>query len=366
MKKILLIFIFILPLFLTGCARSIQLSEKLLVQGLGIDYENEQYTITLQTISSKETSSEKSSTPKKMKTVIAIGKTIKEASYNVVKQTGKEPLYSQTLLLILGNGAIKNGINNFVDFFIKHHEFSPDARVLITLTQAKNVLNLKDDEDIVPCEDILEMLEKGPNKSKKMHSTVEKIISDLKDKHGFIKIALVDLKRQGQKETPVVERIGIFKDSKYLTCLEKEETKGALFITSKAKDMVDTIDSWTFSNVSYTMSKVKSKIKINIGENSSTKVDIKIIADVDINESKNKVSHKDFKILEDEISKKIKDNCTKAIEKALKENSCDIFEFSKILVKEKPDYNKKSKEEIVNILKEAAYKIEARTTLSPV
>ena len=116
MKKILLIFIFILPLFLTGCARSIQLSEKLLVQGLGIDYENEQYTITLQTISSKETSSEKSSTPKKMKTVIAIGKTIKEASYNVVKQTGKEPLYSQTLLLILGNGAIKNGINNFVDF----------------------------------------------------------------------------------------------------------------------------------------------------------------------------------------------------------------------------------------------------------
>ena len=366
MKKILLIFIFVLPLFLTGCARSIQLSEKLLVQGLGIDYENEQYTITLQTISSKETSSEKSSTPKKMKTIAATGKTIKEASYNVVKQTGKEPLYSQTLLLILGNGAIKNGINNFVDFFIKHHEFSPDARVLITLTQAKKVLNLKDEEEIVPCEDILEMLEKGPNKSKKMHSTVEKIISDLKDKHGFVKIALVDLKRQNNKETPVVERLGIFKDGKYINCLDEEETKGALFITSKAKDMVDTIDSKAFSKVSYTMSKVKSKIKPKIEGSVLAEMVIKISTDVDINESKNKITRGDFRILEEEISTKIKENCKKAIEKAIKENSCDIFEFSKMLIKEKPDYDKKSKEEIVNILKEAEYKIEVKVNLSPV
>ena len=366
MKKVLLVFILIIPLFLSGCARSLQLSEKLLVQGLGIDFFNDQYTITLQTISSKESSGEKSSTPKKMQTIVATGKTIKEASYNIIKQTGKEPLYSQALILILGKGTIEQGLNNFIDFFVRHHEFSPDARVLISLTEAKKILNLKDSDEIIPSEDILAMLEEGPNKSKKLHSNIENIISDLKHDKGFVKISLIDIKKENEKETLVVERLGIFEDDKYLTDLDKEETKGALFISSKAKDMVDTIESKNFSRVSYTISKIKSKIKPEIQENMSSEISIKINANVDINESQSRISKKDFKNLESEISNKIKENCEKSLKKALIDNSCDIFEFSKMLIKEKPVYNKKTKKEILEILKKSNFKIDVKVNISPV
>ena len=366
MKKVLLIFTLVIPLFLSGCTRSLQLSEKLLVQGLGIDFFNDQYTITLQTISSKESSSEKSSTPKKMKTIVAFGKTVKEASYNIIKQTGKEPLYSQALILILGKGAIEKGLNNFIDFFIRHHEFSPDARVLISLTEAKKILNLKDDGEIIPAENILAMLEEGPNKSKKLHSNIENVIADLKDDKGFVKISLIDIKNENEKETLVVERLGIFEDDKYLTDLDKEETKGALFISSKAKDIIDTVDSKDYSKVSYTISKIKSKIIPKIQESTLSEISVKINASVDINESQNKISRKDFKNLESEISNKIKENCEKALKKALIYNSCDIFEFSKILIKEKPDYNKKTKKEILELLKRSNFKIDVKVDVSPV
>ena len=49
MKKFFLIIFMIFSLFfLSGCTKSIQLYEKLLVEGVGVDYKNDEYTLTLQ------------------------------------------------------------------------------------------------------------------------------------------------------------------------------------------------------------------------------------------------------------------------------------------------------------------------------
>ncbi len=365
MKKVFLLILLISTVIFSGCARAVQLSEKLLVQGMGIDYKNNEYVITLQTINSKETSNEKSSTPKKIKTITSSGETIKEASYNIIKQTGKEPLYSQTLILLLGKGTIEQGINKFIDFFVRHHEFSPDTRVLVTEHEAIEVLNLKEDDEIISSEDILAMLEEGPNKSKKLHSNIESIIGDLKDKNSFVKISLLDIKREQGKNVLTIEKLGIFKEDKYLACLDKNETKGALIVRGKAKNMVDTIDSKNFRNVSYTISKLSSKSKIEV-KNDGVEINIKINLEADVNESENKISKKDFGEIEREISGRVKELCSAAIEKAIFENGCDIFEFSKMLIKEKPDYKQEQEEKIIQRLKSANYKIEVKSKVCAV
>ncbi len=359
MKKVFLLILIVSTVIFSGCARAVQLSEKLLVQGMGIDYKNDKYVITLQTINSKETSNEKSSTPKKIKTITASGETIKEASYNIIKQTGKEPLYSQTLILLLGKKTIEHGLSNFIDFFVRHHEFSPDTRVLVTEHEAIEVLNLKEDDEIISSEDILAMLEEGPNKSKKLHSNIESIIGDLNDKNSFVKISLLDIKKEQGKNVLIIERLGIFKEDKYFTYLDKNETKGALIVRGKAKNMIDTVNSRNFRNISYTVSKLSSKPKIKLKGN-SVEVDIKINLEADINESENKISKKDFGEIEREISGRVKELCSAAIEKAIFENGCDIFEFSKMLIKEKPDYKQEQEENIIQKLKSANYKVEVK------
>lgn len=369
LKKFLIIFFLLLTLpFLTGCSKATQLYEKLLVEGIGVDYENNEYILTLQTIESEESGgSDKSAAPKKSKVISAKGGTLKEASYNVIKQTGKEPLYSQSLILILGKTAIENGLSKFMDFFIHHHEFSPDTRVLITSESAKNILNVKESgsDEIISAENILNMLEEGSNKSKKLNSTVEGIVGDLENKYSDVKIAVIDLKKENGTNILTVDKIGIFNEDKFVRFLNKEETKGALFLRAKADKIVDTISSEKYPKVTYTVSKAKPKTKIKFN-NSNVEISISQDISATIDESSNKLSPDDFAEVEMEISERINKLSYSAIKTSLLENNSDIFDFSKMLIKLKTEYKTKSKEEILKILKNAKYNIETKAKVSTI
>lgn len=373
MKKFFLIIFMIFSLFfLSGCTKSIQLYEKLLVEGVGVDYKNDEYTLTLQIINSNESSSsDKSSTPKKVKVVSAKGSTLKEASTNIIKQTGREPLYSQALILVLGKSAIEHGLDNYMDFFIHNNEFSPDTRVLISDSDAKDILNVKEnekeskEEELVPAEDILNMLEEGSNRSQKLNSTIEKIIGDLKSKYSDVKIALVDLKKENNKSQLMVNKIGIFKDNKFKYCLNEDETKGALLIRAKADKTVDTIKSKEFPKVTYTITKAKTKTKINF-KDSKPQINIDEDVSVNINESETELSINNFSNLEKVISSRINTLSYKAIDASLMKNGCDIFDFSKMLVKDKSYYNLKSKSEVLDMLKSANYNVSTKVKISTV
>ena len=373
MKRLLLIIFLIFNLlFISGCTKSIQLYEKLLVEGVGVDYKNSEYVLTLQIINSNESSSsDKSSTPKQVKIVSAKGSTIKEASTNIIKQTGKEPLYSQALILVLGKSATELGLNKFMDFFIHNNEFSPDTRVLISNNDARDILNVKEnekeskEEELVPAEDILNMLEEGSNRSQKLNSTIEKIIGDLKSKYSDVKIALVDLKKENNKSQLMVNKIGIFKDDKFKYCLNENETKGALILRAKADKTVDTVISRDFPKVTYTISKIKAKTKVNI-ENSKPIINIDEDISVNINESETEISINDFSKLEKIISNHINTLSYKAIDASLIKNECDIFDFSKMLTKINAGYNLKSKAEMLDSLKGAIYNVSTKVKVSTI
>lgn len=367
MKKFLIILFLLLTLpFLSGCSKATQLYEKLLVEGIGVDYENNEYILTLQTINSKSSnSSDKSSSPKKSKVIIAKGSTLKDASYNIVRQTGKEPLYSQALILILGKTAIEMGLNKFMDFFIHHHEFGPDTRVLISKENAKDILNVKEEEsdEIVSAEDVLNMLEEGSNKSKKLNSTVEGVVGDLENKYSEVKVAVIDLKKENSKNILAVDKIGVFNEDKFVHCLNEEETKGVLFLRAKADKMVDTVSSKKYPKITYTISKAKPKTQIKFS-NSGAEININQDISATIDESCSKISVDDFSEIEKTISEHISNLCYSAIKTSLLENNSDIFDFSKIIIKLKADYKNKPKEEILNILKNAKYNIKAKTKVS--
>ena len=138
-----------------------------------------------------------------------------------------------------------------------------------------------------------------------------------------------------------------------------------MLIRAKADKTVDTIKSKEFPKVTYTITKAKTKTKINF-KDSKPQINIDEDVSVNINESETELSINNFSNLEKVISSRINTLSYKAIDASLMKNGCDIFDFSKMLVKDKSYYNLKSKSEVLDMLKSANYNVSTKVKISTV
>lgn len=118
-------------LLLGGCTQNQQLHQKLIIQGVGIEKEEKNYKVIVQALDFQNPLNENEPNTKVIETE---GETVTEALDNISKQTSLTAVYSQNLMLILGEKAAKFGVNDFIDFFIRHCETRPKVKICISKT----------------------------------------------------------------------------------------------------------------------------------------------------------------------------------------------------------------------------------------
>ena len=135
MKKVVIqglavAFALISCLSLQGCSYQVQLSQRLLIQGIGIDYEDGVYRATVQVT---KVSDQEENTVSLMN---GEGDSAMDALNAITLANGKKPLYSHSLVLVLGRGCAEKGIRNVMDFFILYPESHPTVNVLMADSSA--------------------------------------------------------------------------------------------------------------------------------------------------------------------------------------------------------------------------------------
>ena len=97
-------------LFLQGCSYQVQLSQRSLIQGIGIDYESGTYRATVQV-------TQVSNQEENVVTIIkGEGDSAMDALNAVTLFNGKKPLYSHSLILVLGRSCAEEGLSHVMDF----------------------------------------------------------------------------------------------------------------------------------------------------------------------------------------------------------------------------------------------------------
>lgn len=118
---------------------------RLIIQAIGIDIENEKIAVTLQAIDTSAeniASSDKASQPP-LKSYKLTGDTIYTAIRGVTEVEGKIPLYSQNRVIILGKSITESNMADVIDFFVRDVENSSSVYIAAAENTANKILSEK-------------------------------------------------------------------------------------------------------------------------------------------------------------------------------------------------------------------------------
>lgn len=124
----------LLSLFLTltasGCAP--ELYERLLISAIGVDRTATGCRVTVLASETTEDGGQS--------TFSGEGDTVPEALSQIALESGRTPLYSHNAAILFGMQCAESGIAEQLDFFIRHYDSRPTAKVFLAEDTAESVL----------------------------------------------------------------------------------------------------------------------------------------------------------------------------------------------------------------------------------
>ena len=120
----------ILTLTASGCAP--ELYERLLISAIGVDRTATGCRVTV--LASETTEDGGRST------FSGEGDTVPEALSQIALESGRTPLYSHNAAILFGMQCAESGIAEQLDFFIRHYDSRPTAKVFLAEDTAESVL----------------------------------------------------------------------------------------------------------------------------------------------------------------------------------------------------------------------------------
>ena len=146
MKKSLSLLCVAALLFLSGCSyrRPPELSERLIIEAIGVDKTENGFAVTVQALSDLSAGADKGPTSEEgggmTKCYTLYGATVAEAFAGISRQTGLTPLYSQARLLVLGSETVREALPEALDFFARGQHTRADIAVAAAEGKAAEIV----------------------------------------------------------------------------------------------------------------------------------------------------------------------------------------------------------------------------------
>ncbi|MGF7186370.1 Ger(x)C family germination protein [Desulfitispora alkaliphila] len=127
-KKHIILVLLITLIFITGCWNRVELSERALVMGTGIDKGEEgTVKVTIQVLQPIKKGVPAAGiggdgSENAVWVVTSTGETLFDAARNFVKQSGRTLFWQYNEIIVIGEEAAREGILPLLDFFVRDHE----------------------------------------------------------------------------------------------------------------------------------------------------------------------------------------------------------------------------------------------------
>ena len=153
MRKLLIFSIILGIITLSACSRY-SLDERSIIEGIAIDIHDNGILVTTQVY--KQSGNENET--EKYEIHEAVGNTVYDALQNISHISGKRPIYSYNKIIIISYDALKDGLYNVLDYFIRDNEIRHNTLVCCSLGNAGDMLKIKNEGQLMPAERITTLL----------------------------------------------------------------------------------------------------------------------------------------------------------------------------------------------------------------
>lgn len=373
MKNILKIsYTFLVLTFLTmisGCGNNRQLHERLIIRGVCVDKINDEFVLTLNVFDAensggKEEGDSKGKSSDESGIITCKGKSILDAFTSISNMTGKDPMYSQNLILIFGKETAKSGIDLLIDFFVRHYDARPSIEIFVSSGNASDVFKCKLNNKSIQPKAILNITKPSHLNMNVMGANLVDFVSSSQSDISDAYAAFLNV----EDEKLMAKGTAIFNGNKLVDVLDVNATKGALLINQKNKGGTEVVKVENLGTISCTIISSKSKISVDVvNSKPEFNIELKVEANVyEIENSQHKFSSDNIPKIQEELNKQLENYMTQSINKCIKENHCDIFNFGRYLLNNKTSYFKSIQNRWHDVMLDAKYNVSVNSHIDKV
>lgn len=342
MKKILLLLICLL---LCGCYDYRELKDIAIITGIGVDYEDEEYTVTLEiyTPTPKE-----SSDNEKTRLVTANGTTFSDAFKKTYTELGKDPNFSQLQMMFLSESTAKHGLQEIFDDLFRSSRVNNNFYLAIANDcSSYDILDNKQKNDTAS-NYILNLLKSNNESSFIMSDNqFDFLISKIESKGKDIYLPSISLDEDHFK----VNDIAIFSNYKMANYINSDYSAILSLLTNKIENLIYYSDGINSIDIQ------KNDFKYEVNDNKAT---ITLNLDATIKSIDPKYSLRDrktFTQLEKDIGSKIEEEAKNMIDEFIRFDS-DVLSISNMY------YKKNAKKYYKSFFKDIDYDIKVNLNIN--
>lgn len=348
-KFILLVLTVFVAFSFSEC--SLELYERMLIKGIGIDFAEDVYTVTVRVANVPDEGE---------KLISSKGLTVYDALNNLSLQSGNKQMYTQSNFVIFGKGAVEIGIGDSVDFFLRYFKSNPTIKLYMAEDTAIKILEMKKDGKLIPSENIANLMKSEKYCGKVVKSDIMNFVSMSRDFGDSSIMPVIAASEEGLN----ISGTALFKNLKLTGTLTDNETAGYLTAIGKQEGVASVVNSDKYGIV--TGEAVGTKSEITFSEDLS-QVNVKarvncLLASVTVGKI---IEDQDIAEIEKLLSDKMKESVTSAVNTSYK-NGCDTLNLAYKLYMEETDYWKANEKNWDSILGSLKFNIEVDVHLNKV
>lgn len=240
-KKIFLLGLCVISLSVfSSCQKAgTELSELMIMQGIGIDLTKGGYKVTVEILNNEQSGSPGGDSGSEDKTKIysAEGSTVAEALRLLTTKSGNVPAFSHNRVIIIGEKTANRNLTDIIDVFERDY----DSRVSQLLCVAKNstaeeLIRGKLLKDSVKSEILEDMLEESYNQSLVPRVRIIDAVNYLKEETSGLLIPAVKLEESGENQNYVLDGCALFGlDATFSKYIDSYTAEGVAYLNDHIK-----------------------------------------------------------------------------------------------------------------------------------
>lgn len=251
--RLRLLFPVLLILFLGGCWDQVEIKERTIVIGLGIDKisGSEPILLTAQVINTNAskgglsgaggggTRSSEGSAQSGDSVVVetSTGRSFDDAIHNFLKYSSRRITFTHNRIIVFGKGLAQAGIVAILDSLARDPQFRRTNWLLVAENTAQDILQSQTDRGAVPAKEIDRMMIDLTKDAMILPTHLNDFTVGLYSEGETGLVPLVTVAQSGANPSPRIEleTTAVFKNNRLIDVLTVEESQGLLWLTDQQK-----------------------------------------------------------------------------------------------------------------------------------
>lgn len=344
-KYIKLIACILIIINLTGCVNSQELNKLAIVTGVAIDKSPEKnkikLTVQIAKVANFNILSKSGGGTGNENAFINLteqGRTVADTLKDFYRVINRKLFFSHNQVIIFGSKMAEEGIESYIDFFLRNRETRILVWMLIAKGDGESILNFKPELDMTSGRNIGELIKNEEKISQVPSVDLREFTVKLMSKTTAPIAPIIDINDKNKSNGVIISETAVFNKGKMVGKLNYKETRGLLWGMGRVKNgtiTVNTKEAEKAATLEVRRSKSKIKPSINNGRISMT---ISIEAECDLgeqNSSEDLSTPQGVRMLQDRAEEEVKKEVMSAFDRS-RQLKADTFGFGDLIYQHFP------------------------------